>query len=93
VAPAFRLLRRLDHLDEGEAGTKLPEGAYPVGPVEDEVTVFVRGDYYGVALLTFGFDAFPQTDQAVFVVGFMEDKTPEVYKEKVFEGGDHGPGK
>jgi hypothetical protein len=93
VAPALRLLRRLDRLDEGEAGTKLSECAYPVGPVEDEVTVFVRGDYYGVALLTFGFDAFPQTDQAVFVVGFMEDKTPEVYKEKVFEGGDHGPGK
>jgi hypothetical protein len=49
-----------------------------VGTVENEVTVYVRRDYYGVVLLTFGFDAFPQTDQAVFVVGFMEDKTPEV---------------
>jgi len=64
-----------------------------VGAVEDEVTVFVRRDYYGVALLAFGFDSFPQTDQTVFVVGFVEDKTHEVYKEKVFEGGDHGPGK
>jgi hypothetical protein len=42
-----------------------------VGSVEDQVTVFVRGDYYGVALLAFGFDSFPQTGQAVFVVGFM----------------------
>ena len=92
MAPALRLLRRLDHLDEGEAGTKLSEGAYPVGPVEDEVAVLVRGDYYGVALFTFGFDAFPQTGQAVFVVGFVEDKTPEVYEEEVFEGGDHVPG-
>ena len=75
MAPAFRLLRRLDHLDEGEAGTKLPEGTYPVGAVEDEVTVFVRGDYYGVSLLAFGFHALPQTGQAVFIVGFVEDKT------------------
>jgi len=89
VTPALRLLRRLDHLDEGEAGTKLSEGAYPVGTVEDEVTVFVRGDYYGVALLPLGFDASPQTGQTVFIVGFVEDKTPEVHKEEVFEGGDH----
>jgi len=61
---------------------------YPVGAVEDEVTVFVRGDYNGVALLTFGFDASPQTGQAILVVGFVEDKTPEVHKEKVFEGRD-----
>jgi hypothetical protein len=88
VAPALRLLRRLDHLDEGEAGTKLTKGAYPVGAVEDEVTIFVRGDYYGVALLTFGFDASPQTGQAVFIVGFVEDKTPEVNKEEIFERGD-----
>jgi hypothetical protein len=93
VAPAFRLLRRFDHLDEGKAGTKLSEGAYPVGPVKDEVAVFVRGDYYGVALFIFDFDAFPQTGQTVFVMGFVEDKTTEVYKEKVFEGGDHVPGK
>jgi hypothetical protein len=64
-----------------------------VGPVKDEVAVFVRGDYYGVALFIFDFDAFPQTGQTVFVMGFVEDKTPEVYKEKVFEGGDHVPGK
>ena len=92
MTPAFRLLRRLDRLDEGEARTKLSESAYPVGPVEDEVTVFVRGDYYRVALLTFGFDAFPQTDQTIFVVGFMEYETPQVNKEEVFEGGDHVPG-
>ena len=89
VAPALRLLRWLDRLDEGEAGTKFAQGAYPVGAVEDEVTIFVRGDYYGVALLTFGFDASPQTGQAVLIVGFMEDKAPEVYKKEVFEGGDH----
>ena len=71
VAPALRLLRRLDRLDEREAGTKLSEGAYPVGSVEDQVTVFVPGDYYGVVLLAFGFHSFPQTGQAVFVVGFM----------------------
>jgi hypothetical protein len=92
VAPALRLLRRLNNLDEGEAGTKLSEGAYPVGPVEDEVPILVRGDYYGVVLLTFGFDSFPQTDQAVFIVGFVEDKAPEVNKEEVFEGGDHVAG-
>ena len=63
-----------------------------MGPVEDEVTVFVRGDYYGVALFALGFDAFPQTGQAAFVVGFVKDKTPEVYEEKAFEGGDHVPG-
>jgi hypothetical protein len=49
----------------------------------------VRGDYYGVALLPFGLDASPQTGQAVFIVGFVEDKTPEVHQAKVFEGGDH----
>jgi len=92
VAPTFRLLRRLDRLDEGEAGTKLSEGAYPVGAVEDEVTIFVRGDYYRVALLPFGLDAPPQTGQAVFIVGLVEDETPEVYEEEVFEGGDHLPG-
>jgi hypothetical protein len=59
-----------------------------VSAVEDEVTVFVRGDYYGVALLTFGFEASPQTDQAVFIVGFVEDKIPEVHKEEIFERGD-----
>ncbi|MDQ3436745.1 MAG: hypothetical protein M3491_05310, partial [Actinomycetota bacterium] len=88
VAPALRLLRRLDRLDEGEAGTKLSEGAYPVGAVEDEVTIFVRGDYHGVALLTFGFDTPPQTSQAVFIVGFVEDKASEVHQAKVFERGD-----
>jgi hypothetical protein len=88
VAPALRLLRRLDHLDEGEAGAQLPEGAYPVGSVEDQVAVLVRGDYYGVALFTFGFDALPQTGQAVFIVSFVENKAPEVNKEEVFEGGD-----
>jgi hypothetical protein len=64
-----------------------------VGAVEDEVTVFVRRDYYGVALLAFGFDSFPQTDQTVFIVGFVEDKAPEVNKEEVFEGGNHVRGK
>jgi len=78
VAPALRLLRRLDALYEDEAGTKLFEDAYPVGAVEDEVTVLVRGDYYGVALLPFGFHALSQTGQAVFVVGFMEDEAIEV---------------
>ena len=88
MAPALRLLRRLDRLYEGEAGTKLSEGAYPVGAVEDEVTIFVRGDYYGVALLTFGFDTPPQTGQAVFFVGFVEDKTIEINEEEIFERGD-----
>jgi hypothetical protein len=92
VAPTLRLLRRLDRLDEGEAGTELFEGAYPVGAVEDEVTVFVRGDYYGVALLTLSFDALPQAVQAVFIVGLMEDEAFEVDEEEVFEGGDHVPG-
>ena len=92
MAPALSLLRGVDHLDEGEAGTKLPEGTYPVGAVEDEVTVFVRGDYYGVSLFAFGFHALPQTGQAVFIVGFVEDKAPEVNKEEVFEGGDHVAG-
>jgi hypothetical protein len=59
-----------------------------VGAVEDEATIFVWGDYYGVALLTLGFDASPQTGQAVFIVGFVEDKTPEVNKEEIFERGD-----
>ena len=63
-----------------------------MGPVEDEVPILVRGDYYGVALFTFGFDSLPQTDQAVFIVGFVEDKAPEVDKEEVFEGGDHVAG-
>jgi hypothetical protein len=63
-----------------------------VGPIEDEVAILVWGDYYRVALFTFGFDAFPQTGQAAFVMGFVEDETAEVYKEKVFEGGDHVPG-
>ena len=57
VAPALGLLRRLDRLDEGKAGAELSQGAYPVGAVEDEVAVLVRGDYYGVALLSFGFYA------------------------------------
>jgi hypothetical protein len=92
VAPALRLLRRLDRLDEDEAGTELFEGAYPVGAVEDEVTVFVRGDYYGVALLTLSFDAPPQAVQAVVIVGLMEDEAFEVDEEEVFEGGDHVPG-
>jgi len=60
-----------------------------VGTVEYEVTVFVRGDYYRVALLPFGFDAIPQTDQAIFVECLVEDKTSEVYEEEVFERGDH----
>jgi len=63
-----------------------------VGTVEDEVTIFVRRDYDGVALLPFGFDAPPKTGQAVFIVGFVEDKTPKVHEEEVFERGDHVPG-
>ena len=51
-----------------------------MGPIEDEVAILVWGDYYRVALFTFGFDAFPQTGQAAFVMGFVEDKTPEVYE-------------
>ena len=78
-------------MDEGEAGTKLIEGADPVGTVEDEVAVFVRGDYYGVALLPFGFDAPAQAGQEVFIVGLMEDKAIEFYEEEVFQGGDHLP--
>jgi hypothetical protein len=61
-----------------------------VGAVEDEVTIFVRGDYYWVALLPFGFDAPPQTGQAVFIVGLVQNKTPQVNKEEVFESGDQG---
>ena len=57
VGPALSLLRRLDRLDEGEAGAELSEGAYPVGAVEDEVAILVRGDDYGVALLAFGLHA------------------------------------
>jgi hypothetical protein len=60
-----------------------------VGAVEDEVTILVRGDYYRVALLPFGFDASPQAGKTTFIVGFVEDKTPGVDKEEVFEGGDH----
>jgi hypothetical protein len=63
-----------------------------VGAVEDEVTVFVRGDYYRVALLTLFLDATAQTGQAVFIVGLMEDEAIEVDEEEVFEGGDHVPG-
>jgi len=92
VAPALRLLRRLDLLDEGEARTKLVEGADPVGAVEDEVAAFMRGDYDGVALLPFGLDAPPQAVQPVFIVGLMEDEAIEVDEEEVFEGGDHVPG-
>jgi hypothetical protein len=91
VTPALRLLRRLDRLDQGEAGTELIEGADPVRAVEDEVTILMRGDYYGVTLLPFGLHATPQTGQAVFVVGLVEDKAIEVYEEEVFQGGDHLP--
>ena len=48
----------------------------------------MRGDYYGVALLPFGLDASPQTGQAVFIVGFVEDEAFKVYQTKVFERGD-----
>jgi hypothetical protein len=57
--------------------------------VEDEVTIFVRGDYYGVALVPLGLDAPPQTGQAVLIVGFVEEEAPEVCEKKVFERGDH----
>jgi hypothetical protein len=63
-----------------------------VGAVEDEVTVFVRGDYYGVALLTLCFDAPAQAVQPIFIVGLMEDEAIEVDEKEVFEGGDHVPG-
>ena len=56
-----------------------------MGSVEDEITLFVRGDYYGVALLPFCIDAPPQTGQAVFIVGLVEDETFKVYQTKVFE--------
>jgi hypothetical protein len=92
VAPTLSLLRWLDYLDECEAGTKFLEGAYPVGPIEYEVAILVRGDYYRVALLAFGFDAAPQSSQTIFIVGFMEDKTAQVDEEEVFEGVDHVAG-
>ncbi len=57
--------------------------------VEDEVTIFVRGDYYGVALVPLGLDAPPQTGQAVLIVGFVEDEAPEVYEKELFQRGDH----
>jgi len=56
-----------------------------VGAVEDEVTILVRADNYGIALLPFGFDAPPQAVQPVFIVGFVEDEAFEVYQTKVFE--------
>jgi hypothetical protein len=88
VAPALRLLRRLDDLDQDEAGAQLCEGAHPVGAVEDQVAIPVRGDYYRVALFSFGLDAPSQSGQAVFVVGLVEDKTLRVHQAKVFERGD-----
>ena len=80
MSPALGPLRRLDCLDEGEGGAKLSEGAHPVGAIEDEVTVHVRGYYHGVALLTFCFHALPQAGQAVFVVGLVQDQALKIHK-------------
>ena len=50
-----------------------------MGAVEDEVTILVPGDYYGVALLPFRFHTFSQKDQTVFIVSFVQKKALEVY--------------
>ena len=89
VGPALGLLRRLDRLDEGEWGAELPEGAHPVGAVEDEVAVLVRRHDYGVSLLALRFHALSQSNQPVFVVGLVQDQAPEVHQSQVSEGGDH----
>ena len=88
VAPALRLLRWFDDLDEDKTGAQLSEGAYAMGTVEDQVAVLVRGYYYGVALFPFTLDAPPQTVQAVFIVGLVKDKTLQLHQAKVFERGD-----
>ena len=89
VAPALGLLRRLDRLDEGEAGAELPEGAYPVGAVEDEVAVLVRGDYYGVALLAFGFMRSRRRVSRSSSWASCRIRHSKVHQTQVSEGGDH----
>ena len=63
-----------------------------MGPIEDEVAILVREDYYRVSLLAFRFHASPQSGQAIFIVGLMQDQTAQVHEEEVFEGGDHVAG-
>ena len=83
MAPALGLLGWLDRLDEGEGGAEFVEGAHPVGAVENEVAVLVRGDYYGVSLLAFRFHAFSQAGQPVFVVSLVQDEVSQPHEAEV----------
>jgi hypothetical protein len=88
VGPALGSLRGLDELGQDEAAAQLLQGADPVGPVEDQATIPLRGDDHRVALFPLGLDAPAQVGEAVLVVGLVEDQALQFHEAKVVERGD-----
>ena len=74
MASAPRPLGELDKLHQGEATGEFAQGARPVGTVEEEIPVLVRGDDNEVSLYGLLRDLLAHASETGGVVGLMEDE-------------------